>query len=129
MEMAGRGRARVRVFLRAKRVRPLPALFLDFEQRPDFPHDALTPLQGALGAERAPGFQHLLLDLLGLRGRPLDEARELVHALVEEREHGNGAVDPLVQVLVREVGVFSRRKTRSSIFGFPSTILASTGTL
>src|SRR2546427_382956 len=106
MEMAGRGRARVRVFLRAKRVRFLPALFLDFEQRPDFPHDALTPLQGALGAERAPGFQHLLLDLLGLRGRPLDEARELVHALVEEREHGNGAVDPLVQVLVREVGVF-----------------------
>src|SRR3989449_573191 len=106
MEMAGRGRARVRVSLRAKRVRPFFALFLDFEKRPDFPHDALTPLQGALGAERAPGFQHLLLDLLGLRGRPLDEARELVHALVEEREHGNGAVDPLVQVLVREVGVF-----------------------
>src|SRR2546422_1132413 len=77
-EMAGRGRARVRVFPRAKRVRPLPALVLDFEQRPDFPHDALTPLQGALGAERAPGFQHLLLDLLDLRGRPLDEARELV---------------------------------------------------
>src|SRR3989454_11243275 len=61
MEMAGRGRARVRVFLRAKRVRPLPALFSDFEQRPDFPHDALTPLQRALGAERAPDFQHLLL--------------------------------------------------------------------
>src|SRR5207244_10078096 len=77
MEMAGRGRARVRVFLRAKRVRPLPALFLDFEQRPDFPHDALTPLQGALGAERAPGFQHLLLDLLGLREGVVREIRSL----------------------------------------------------
>src|SRR3989449_11279934 len=99
MEMAGRGRARVRVFLRAKRVRLLPALFLDFEQRPDFPHDALTPLQGALGAERAPGFQHLLLDLLGLRGRPLYESRDLVHALFEERELGNGTEDPMVPLL------------------------------
>src|SRR3989449_8883257 len=75
---------------------------LDLKERADLFHGALAPLEVALGAKRAPHLQHFLLDLLRLGGRPLDEAGELVHALVEEREHRDRPIDPLVQVLVPE---------------------------
>src|SRR5258705_613341 len=76
---------------------------LALEEPADLLHHPAPPVQVTLPAEGATGLQHLLLDLLGLDGRALDEARHLVHVLVEEGEDGNGAVQALVEVLVHQL--------------------------
>src|SRR4030095_7857901 len=70
---------------------PRPARGLDLEEPADLLHPPAPPVQVTLGAEGTAGLQHLLLDLLGLHGRPLDEASHLVHVVVEGGEDGDGA--------------------------------------
>src|SRR5262245_37270887 len=79
------------------------AAALHLEQGADLLHHTAPPVHVALGVERAPGLEHLLLDLLRLGGRPLDEAGDLLHVLVEEREHRDGPVHALIEVLVHQL--------------------------
>src|SRR5213592_47091 len=51
-----------------------------------------------------------------------EEAPDLVHVLVEEREHGDRAIEPVLEVLIHQIGV------RVSRFGFVSISLATKGT-
>src|SRR5947199_119077 len=74
---------------------------LDLKERADLFHGARAPLEVALGAKRTPDLQHFLLDLLRLGGRPLDEAGELVHALVEVLLERHA----LLEALLRDHGV------------------------
>jgi hypothetical protein len=46
-----------------------------------------------------------LLDASALARALLDEARQLVHLAVEERDDGNRAVEPALEVLIHDVGI------------------------
>src|SRR5215468_91095 len=76
-----------------------------FEKSADLVHDLLAPRLDLLRADGLAGLEHPRLDLLRQLLRTLEEPGDLVKAVVEEREHGNGAELSLVQVLIHEVGV------------------------
>src|SRR5215468_290630 len=76
-----------------------------FEEGSDLVDDLLAPWLDLLGADGPARLEHPRLDLLRQLLRPLEEPGDLVEALVEESEHGDGAELALVQVLVHEIGI------------------------
>src|SRR6266536_189461 len=81
-----------------------------FQECSDFVHHVLPPRLDLLGPEGFPRLEHPGLDLFRQLLRPLEQSRDLVEVLVEEREDGDGAEGALVEILVHEIRVLVAQK-------------------